>query len=247
MLQQHPGRAAGKCKQAVAAKTGDWSTGRSSSSGEEDKKSKSQEAELKALREQFEWFRKQRGEAGQERKTGAWKWRRSSRMAKTRGSWMSREKGCRRNCETLRSSNSYRRNFNLVFLEGLQQQLQDIEQKRHDLLREHQRVQKRSPKRQSIQDKKRNLHKKMLPHERRCGSSKGMPSKKRSVPFFCRTKSRKMKELKRKWKHNFKSCKQGKKEEVAKPPKGSIAAWKRWQSSCDVSFRAFARHAPKNV
>ena len=35
-----------KYKQAVAAKTGDWSTNCSSSSGEEDEKSKRQEAEI---------------------------------------------------------------------------------------------------------------------------------------------------------------------------------------------------------
>ena len=52
----------GKCKQAVAAKCGDWCTCCSSSSGEEYKKSKNQEAEIKELREQVEWFRKQRGE-----------------------------------------------------------------------------------------------------------------------------------------------------------------------------------------
>ena len=43
--------------------------------------------------------------------------------------------------------------------ENLQQQLQDVEQKRNDLLPEHQRVQKRSQKIQSIQDKKRNMQK----------------------------------------------------------------------------------------
>ena len=46
-----------KYKQAVAAKTGDWSTNCSSSSGEEDEKSKRQEAEIKELREQVQWFR----------------------------------------------------------------------------------------------------------------------------------------------------------------------------------------------
>ena len=35
------------------------------------------------------------------RKNRAWKWRRSSRMVKTGGSWMRKERGCRRSCETL--------------------------------------------------------------------------------------------------------------------------------------------------
>ena len=48
---------------AVAARTGEWSTGCSTSSGEEDRKSKSQEAEIKELRvkvehhEKTEWRR----------------------------------------------------------------------------------------------------------------------------------------------------------------------------------------------
>ena len=147
----------GKYKQAVSAKTGDESTGCSLSSGKEDKKSKSQEAEIKGF-ESIEWFCKQRGAAGKEGQSGParkesgleedWRvdmdieGRRSSRMVKTRGSWMSKERGCRRNCETSRSSRSYRRKSIQSGLKaGLQQ---DIEQKRHDLLREHQRVQKTS-------------------------------------------------------------------------------------------------------
>ena len=54
MLLQHPGRAAGKYRQAIAARNGEWSTGPSSSSGGEDKKSNIQEAEIKELRAQVE-------------------------------------------------------------------------------------------------------------------------------------------------------------------------------------------------
>ena len=43
--------------------------------------------------------------------------------------------------------------------ESLQQQLQEVEQRRNDLLPEHQRVQKRSQKIQSIQDKRKNMQK----------------------------------------------------------------------------------------
>ena len=42
---------------------------------------------------------------------------------------------------------------------NLQQQLQEVEQRRHDLMPEHQKVQKRSQKIQSIQYKRRNLQK----------------------------------------------------------------------------------------
>ena len=48
--------------QAVAARTGEGSMGLSSSSEEEDKKYKSQEAEIKELRAQVERFRRQRGD-----------------------------------------------------------------------------------------------------------------------------------------------------------------------------------------
>ena len=128
-----------------------------------DKKIRSPKVRRQRLKsfESIEWFCKQRGAAGKEGQSGParkesgleedWRvdmdieGRRSSRMVKTRGSWKSKERGCRRNCETLRSSRSYRRKSIQSGLKaGLQQQLQDIEQKRHDLLREHQRVQKTS-------------------------------------------------------------------------------------------------------
>ena len=65
MRQQHPSRAAGKA-QAVAARTGEWSTGSSTSSGEGDKKFKSQDAEITELRAQVERLRRQGREAGQD-------------------------------------------------------------------------------------------------------------------------------------------------------------------------------------
>ena len=108
----------GKYKQAVPAKTGDESTGWSSSSGEENK-SKSRQR-LKGFESRLSGFvnkeEKQgsRGENGPARRESGLEedWgvdmdiegRRSSRMVKTRGSWMSKERGCRRNCQTLRSS-----------------------------------------------------------------------------------------------------------------------------------------------
>ena len=49
--------------------------------------------------------------------------------------------------------------------ENLQRQLQEVEQKRHDLLPEHQRVQKRSTKIQSIQDKKKNMQRETVAAE----------------------------------------------------------------------------------
>ena len=51
----------------------------------------------------------------------------------------------------------------------MQQQLQEVEQRRHDLMPEHQKVQKRSQEIQSIQDKRRKYAKKeVLQHKRTC-------------------------------------------------------------------------------
>ena len=54
MYNNIPAGLRSKYRQAVAARTGEWSTGSSSSSGEEDKKSKIQEAETEELRAQVE-------------------------------------------------------------------------------------------------------------------------------------------------------------------------------------------------
>ena len=69
-------------------------------------------------------------------------------------------------------------------MESLQHQLQDVERRRHDLMPEHQKVQKRSPKIQSIKDKRKICRKKMLQRKKRCGSHVMMSSRKRSVSCF---------------------------------------------------------------
>ena len=61
MLQQHSSGSSGTYPQAVAARTGEWSTGSSTSSGDDDKKAKSQEAERKELRAETEHRRNQNG------------------------------------------------------------------------------------------------------------------------------------------------------------------------------------------
>ena len=89
----------GKYRQAIAARTGEWSTGSSTSSGEEDRKCKSLEAENKELRARIEAMETKGGEQGKAfhpgekvtwRKSGewTWTWRRRSRAAK---SWMSKQ------------------------------------------------------------------------------------------------------------------------------------------------------------
>ena len=70
-------------------------------------------------------------------------------------SWMSKEKSCRKICETLRSSRVFRKRSRTAENDRLQQ-LQEVEQRRHDLLSE---SGEKVTKIQSFQDKKRNLQK----------------------------------------------------------------------------------------
>ena len=58
----------GKYRQAIAARTGEWSTGSSTSSGEEDRRNKSLEAENQELRARLEALEKKEGEGVQEGK-----------------------------------------------------------------------------------------------------------------------------------------------------------------------------------
>ena len=98
---------------------------------------------------------------------------------KVERTWMSRGESCRRICEQLKSSRESRKNLDEQrrklqkdlrkveklscvpkeaqdgLMNDLQQPLQEVEQRRH----EHQKVQKRSQKIQSIQDKRRHMQK----------------------------------------------------------------------------------------
>ena len=60
MLHQHSGKAAGKAQAGGCFENWRGVHGSSSSSGEEDKKSKSQEAEIKEVRAQVERLRRQK-------------------------------------------------------------------------------------------------------------------------------------------------------------------------------------------
>ena len=57
-------------------------------------------------------------------------------------------------------------------MESLQHQLQEVEKRRNDLMLEHQRVQKRSQKIQSTQDKRKTCRKRAWRQEKKCGKSK---------------------------------------------------------------------------
>ena len=151
-------------RQAVAARTGAWPTGTSTSSGEEDRKSKSQEAEIKELRALIEHHRKQSGGKAQGRqgppprkevawrKSGEWMLRMRSRAER---SWMSKGKSCRKSLRDVEKLSCVAKEVQDSLKNDLQQQLQEVEQRRHDFMPEHQRVQKISQHIRSIQDKRR--------------------------------------------------------------------------------------------
>ena len=60
-----PARLRGKYRQAIAARSGEWSTGSSTSSGEEERRNESLEAENKELRARLEALEKKEGEGDQ--------------------------------------------------------------------------------------------------------------------------------------------------------------------------------------
>ena len=72
--------------------------------------------------------------------------------------------------------------------ESLQHQLQEVEKRRHDLMPEHQRVQKKSQKTQSIQDKRKICRKTAWRQEKKFGKSKNNLIGKKNDSLCCRTK-----------------------------------------------------------
>ena len=95
--------------------------------------------------------------------------------------WMNRGERCR---------GSNERSKDCRLKESLQHQLQEVERKRYDLMPEHQRVQKRSQKIQSIQDEKI-CRKRAWRQEKKCGKSEKKLIGKKSDSVCCRMKSTK--------------------------------------------------------
>ena len=164
----------GKYRQAVAAKTGEGPTGSSTSSGEEDKKFKSQHVEIKELCAEIERLPRQGKESGQDESNGPV--RKESAVEEDWGMEVEEEAESRKKLDAQmqrlqRQLRDVERFIDLSqetqsgITENLQRQLQEVEQERHDLLPEHQRVQKRSPKIQSGQDKKKNMQSEMAAAE----------------------------------------------------------------------------------
>ena len=94
----------------------------------------------------------------------------------------------------------------------LQQQLREVEQRRHDLMPEHQRAQKRSQMIQSIQDKRRNQQKESTAAQEEMWKIREASLEMRSVFDSCRTRSVRTKWPMQKWQKNFRDCRQEEKE-----------------------------------
>ena len=164
-------RCTGKYKQAIAAKSGDWSTGSSGSSGEEDREARSLEAENKELGARIDAMGKKDGA----QKGSGISLKEDGDSEEVWGDCMEVEDDaeCRKKMDEQRKK--MQKEFREVerlsfaskemqenFMESMQHQLQEVEKRRNDFMPEHQRVQKRSQKIQSIQDERKNMQKESL-------------------------------------------------------------------------------------
>ena len=128
----------GKYGKAVAAK-GEWSTGSSRSSGRKREKLEAWKPRMNSLEHELTW-----------EKYGKTAWRSRMRMS-VEENWMKREKRFRQSNE---------RSRDCPLLQRKRRRTSRSQKRRNDLMSEHQKVQKRSKKIQSIQEK--NYRKKSL-------------------------------------------------------------------------------------
>ena len=143
-----------------------------------------------------------------------------------RKNWMKRETRYRKSHERSKdcpASKEMQENL----MESMQHQLQEAEKRRNDLMPEHQKLQKRSKKVQSIQDKRKIYRKKAWRQEKKCEKSEKKLSGRKSASHGSRTKSTKTHCQLRKRKQNFRDCKLERNEEVAMHRKRWNAVWKR--------------------
>ena len=158
----------GKYRQAVAAKSGEWSTGSSTSSGEEDRKTRSLEAENKELRARSDAMEKKERVQGGSR-VSLLKEEETRKMCGRDFMEVEDEAECRKKRDEQKQKmqkelrevcrlSSVSKDMQESIKESLQHQLQEVEKRRHDLMPENQKVQKRQ-KIQSLQDRRRNLQK----------------------------------------------------------------------------------------
>ena len=103
----------------------------------------------------------------------------------------------------------------------------------NDLMPEHQKVQRKSQKIQSLQDKRRNLQKENAVAKEEMRKIREENDRNEG----CRTKSIRTKWRMQKWRQSYRACRQEKKEEAAMPRKQVMAAGR----PCDSSLSPWER------
>ena len=134
----------------------------------------------------------------------------------------------------------------------LQQQLQEVEQGRHDLMPEHQKSAEKIRKRHKAFRKTEEIcKKKVLQHKRRCGRSERKWITMSSVFSSCRTKSNRTKKSMQRWQQNVRGCRPDKKEEAVKHRRQVIAAWRPCGNSLSpwerIELRSFVHRLQREM
>ena len=221
----------GKYRQVVAARTGESSTGSSTSSGEETRKAKSQEAKIKELRAKLEHYEKKDGEGAQGGQ--GLPRRRESGMVEEWEMDVEDENESRKklddqrrklqkdlrdveklSCASKEAQNSLKND--------LQQQLQEVEQRRHDLMPEHQITQNTKHT-----GKKRNLQKESAAAQQEMRKIREDidRNEERFRQLSDKVDKNKMADAERQ--RNSRDCRQEEKEEAVMHPKQVTTAWRR--------------------
>ena len=196
----------GKCRQTIAARTGVWSTGYSTSSGVEDRKSTGLEAENKELRAKLEYYEKKEGKGTQggqglpsRRESGMEEeWRMEVDAEDEIESRKKLDEQKRKLQEELRDVEKLScipKEAQDSLKSALQQQLQEAEQKWHG---PHARTPESAEniEKDTASRTKEDICRKTVPQrKKRCGSSKRSSSKKRSVTFLLSENSAELQRL----------------------------------------------------
>ena len=150
----------GKHKQAMHAKNREWFSGSSSSSGGEEWKSQEQE-EIKRLRAQVELASKQQG-AGKSLRSRANRqgeevvWKKFEEETEYKKKLDEQKKSLQRQLREIEKFANMDPAFRNKQKEVWKEELEEIERKRTEFLLEHQKMQKKSQKLQSLRGKQRN-------------------------------------------------------------------------------------------
>ena len=210
----------------------EWSTGSSTSSGEEDKR----DAEIEELRAQNELLQKNSGGAEQGRqgfpleKESGFEEEWSMGVGdenENRKKFDEERKKLQKDLRKVEKLSCVPKEDRYRLKNDLQQRLLGVEQRRHDIVPDHQKVQKRSQKTQSIQDKRRNMQKENAAAQGEMRKIREENDRNEERFRQLSDKVVRQKWWMQKWRHSYRACRQGKKEEAVMRRRQVIAAW-RW-------------------